>query len=338
MSFSNAEIATALWPNGSPLQQLSCGHCGRVNRVALDAGVLNPERCRCGQCHEPLFVAQDAPLVELSHEDYAHPLDKRSLRALESLPGYPKLMRKLRKFTDRKLHLLWMANDLRCSPAQHPELVAHVEVARQRLGLEQKVEIYLGGASLLSPHSAGVEQPMLRFNPLTTKQLEPNELRALIGHQLGHIQAEHGLYLWLARNLIDLGMLPFSSFARLLNLPLSLALGRWQRCADLSADRAALLVSGDLSGVLSLFSKMAMGLGLRGGPDIRLAPLVDQVRYLQQVEQANTTDLLLSLANTVDRREHLVLWRLMHLIEWLEGGDYLRLLAQQARRTSGEKP
>src|SRR5437764_262943 len=80
-------------------------------------------------------------------------------------------------------------------------------------------------------------------------------LLAIIGHELGHIQAEHVANRVLA-SLLSTGVSAASGFAglgQLITWPLSKALMQWSRCAELTADRAALLASRDLRSSVEMF-------------------------------------------------------------------------------------
>src|SRR3989442_8403804 len=101
-----------------------------------------------------------------------------------------------------------------------------------------------------------------RFNVINSgalKLVEDDELRALLGHEVGHVMSGHALYhtlLVLILN-VSLGFLPF--LAGIALLPIQLALLEWFRKSELSSDRAGLLASQDPNASLRMFLKMAGG-------------------------------------------------------------------------------
>jgi Zn-dependent protease with chaperone function len=83
------------------------------------------------------------------------------------------------------------------------------------------------------------------------------ELRALLGHEMGHIKSGHMLYHSLAQTLaqgveVSASLMGFG----IISMPMRLALLAWQRESEFSADRAALIASGGPSHVLSMFAKL----------------------------------------------------------------------------------
>src|SRR4051794_7611008 len=90
-----AELRAAIWPETEPHRTriVRCRHCSHPNRVGVPEGVLTPERVSCGNCRGHLFVGSEEPFHGLTSEAYQHGLDRRSLAALQSIPGLPKLIR-----------------------------------------------------------------------------------------------------------------------------------------------------------------------------------------------------------------------------------------------------
>jgi len=75
--------------------------------------------------------------------------------------------------------------------------------------------------------------------------LTDDELLYVFGHELGHWQANHVLYK-MASHLISEAAATIADYTlglgRLLTAPLQLAILKWDRCSELTADRAGLLV------------------------------------------------------------------------------------------------
>jgi Zn-dependent protease with chaperone function len=84
-------------------------------------------------------------------------------------------------------------------------------------------------------------KPFIVVHTALLELLTPAELQAVLAHELGHLKCDHGLWLTVA-NVIASGavsMLPIVSGA------VEDALMRWLRAAELTCDRAALLVAQD---------------------------------------------------------------------------------------------
>jgi Zn-dependent protease with chaperone function len=88
-------------------------------------------------------------------------------------------------------------------------------------------------------------------------RLSDQELKALIGHEMGHIKSHHLKYHAVAEQL-ERGIVFSESIIgmNLISMPVRMALMSWHRESEISADRASLIVSGELSSAISMFMKI----------------------------------------------------------------------------------
>lgn len=324
-------LQSALWPEKSlaTFRRLRCRHCGRRNRVAVREAVFWPDRFRCGACKGDLFLPAPTPLTGLSSTSYQHNLDQQALAALESIPGLPRAMRwLLERLGDRTAHLVFMSEAVLCNEDQFPELTALVERARVRLDLPVRPTVYLGESPHLNALTTGVQDPVIVVRSALLDQMEDSELLAVLGHELGHLHANHPLYHSLARALVYAGERTWSG-VRLLGWPLQQALLRWSRCAELTADRAALLAAGDLAACLEMMRILAGGNrpGTAGRTRLLLGPFVRQCRHFSRLERQSTMDRLLGEYMAIDRTHPHVARRVTEIVQWVEHGNYLDILA-----------
>jgi Zn-dependent protease with chaperone function len=79
-----------------------------------------------------------------------------------------------------------------------------------------------------------------------------------------------------------------SGIVKVLAYPLQLALLKWYRSSELTADRAGLLASGDLRAALSIDLKFASGWrpGIRSRTQLDLPAFVEQARRLAETENS----------------------------------------------------
>ena len=107
-----------------------------------------------------------------------------------------------------------------------------------------------------------------------------NELRALLGHEMGHIKSGHMLYHSLAQTLAGGIALSASLMGvNMISMPMRLALLAWQRESEFSADRASLVASGALSHVVAMFDTLV---GMPGDLIEKSTSLLDNVTGLFQ--------------------------------------------------------
>ncbi|MDW8021154.1 MAG: M48 family metallopeptidase [Nitrososphaerota archaeon] len=132
------------------------------------------------------------------------------------------------------------------------------------LGLKSLPRAYLLPDKEVNAFTFGSDD--VQFLVLTSgllKSMTGDEVKAALAHELGHIRCDHVIYHTLAELLVR--GVEFSS--RILGASLEaispifkLILLSWRRESEVSADRASLLVVGDLDVIKSMFTKLSPGL------------------------------------------------------------------------------
>ncbi len=341
MTEAQNELAALLWPDPEavPTRVLACRHCGRKNRVSVPTALFEGDTCRCGACRGKLFLDPDEPLTDIASSAYEHSLDRKSLQALKAVPGFPVALRwLLANLPERMLRLQAMSASLRCDPEQFPELFQLMDKARQRLDLPYQPELYLDESPYMNALTMGVENPLVVVYSALLDQMDDDEVMAVLAHELGHLHADHVLYKTMARIMVWLGSLG-STVINLLSVPIQLALLKWSRCAELTADRAGLLGSRDLMACLNVQLKMAGGFrpGTQSRTRIKLGPFIKQARELEQKESSSWLDNTLVMMLTMNRTHPFAAWRVMHLLQWVENGSYLEILTGEYARVKREE-
>src|SRR5262245_13597111 len=199
-------------------------------------------------------------LQGLRPQSYEHPSDKKTLDALQSQSGIETLIRKFNEFgVDRLLRIQLMGSYLRATEDSFPGLYRAVQESCEILDLPKRPTVYIqpGG---LNAFTAGVEQPIVVLNAGLIDSMSEQELRFVVGHELSHIKSGHVLYYQVAMLLPVLAeMLGTATLGigALLSLPLEVALIRWQRMSELTADRAGLLACQDINAATMAMIKLA---------------------------------------------------------------------------------
>jgi Zn-dependent protease with chaperone function len=231
---------------------------------------------------------------------------------------------------DRAAQLAFMSTSIRCSEEQFPELLAIVDRARRRLDVREMPDVYLGESPHMNAMTTGVSKAAIVVHSALLDQMGDDEVLAVIGHELGHLHSDHPLYHSVASALVA-GGLAVSSGVRLLSLPIQRLLLRWLRHAELTADRAALLTSRSLRACIGVMLTFAGGNrpGTTRRTRIRLGPFIRQCRELAMAQVGLTTDSVIGGYLESDRTHPHVAARVNHLIQWVEHGNYLPILAGQ---------
>lgn len=322
------DLIRALWPDEPPRRVLTCRHCGQGNRVEVPTAVFFPERVTCGACDAALFLPRDAAFADLRPSAWEHPLDRRAMAALQAIPGFDAVVRWLvGALGERSLRLHLLASNVQITESQGPELLALLDTARARLGVARRPELFLGESPFVNASTYGARDGLMVVQSALLDQLSDEEVVCVLGHELGHLESEHVVYRTLAELLLT-GGLAASPVARLLTFPLRQALLHWYRSSELSADRAGLLACRDVAAALRVELKLAGGHrpGTTARTRIRVGPFVQQARQLAALEE-RWFDSALATMLTLGRQHPLTAWRVMHLVEWVERGSYLELLA-----------
>lgn len=331
-------LSAALWPDPEklPSRLLECRHCGKRNKLQVPAALLDPESCECGACGEALFLSPEERLENISSSAYEHGLDRTALEALKGLPGFPALMRwLLSNVGERSLRLANLSNSILCGEDQFPELVAMLDQARHSLDIPYKPALFLSESPFFNAGTFGVEEPVVIVQGALLDHLDDPQVVAVLGHELGHLHADHTLYRALA-GILSSGTSMLGAIGRVLTWPLQKALFKWSRCAELTADRAGLLACRDLEAYLKLLMTMAGGNrpGVKGRTQMQLAPFIRQARSLAELESSSWLDGAMATLMTLNSSHPFVAWRVMHLLEWVEHGNYLEILAGRYARVT----
>jgi Zn-dependent protease with chaperone function len=314
---------------------LSCGSCAGKNRVLLGRALEQPDKLRCGRCQAPMFrplpteIATDGGPVPSLAGRYQHPLDQRSLAALEAVPGVAALVRKLVETTlERYDRIFHQSSFVRVGGGQLPGLLRLFERAASGLGLRELPELYVYAHSDVNAHTGGVERPYVALTSPLVDTMTEDELLAVMAHELAHIQSQHVLYKIAAR-LLTLATTELLGatlgIGNLLVLPLQLALLKWDRCSELTADRGMLLATRDPQLALRVLMKLACGSARLQG-ELSLVHFMEQALKARQAPEDSILDRLYTVLQTASRTHPFPLWRAAELWQWACRGEYLDLI------------
>ena len=177
--------------------------------------------------------------------------------------------------------------------------------------------------------TGGVERPVIVLYSQLIERLSDEEVLAVVAHEVGHIHAEHVLYLTAARLIEFLAKTavlasPLTVIVKeLLTMTMRSALLAWARRAELSCDRAALLVTQDANVIGRTMMKLAGG---------TFASKVDYDQFLAQARdfQKNYDDKALDRfwadVITAGLSHPFPVWRVSEILKWVESGEYKQLL------------
>jgi Zn-dependent protease with chaperone function len=175
-------------------------------------------------------------------------------------------LKKLLEWTgESAIRVMFMASAVKVTPKQCPDLHAKLQIACTTLGVDMP-DLYIQQNPVVNAFTGGVEKPIIVLHSALIERLNDEETLAVIAHEVGHIHAEHVLYLTAAKlmealaNLSVARLIPGSEIVKfIISAGIASALLAWARRAELSCDRAALLVVQDPHVVGRTMMKLAGG-------------------------------------------------------------------------------
>lgn len=303
-----------------------CRYCGQKNSVKED---YKNGQANCGKCKLPLSNAPHKKFADLSKHEYVHPADSKALAALRAIPGIDTILRKfLSQTLESAMRINFMASAVKITPEQYPDLHAKLQVACTTLGVEMP-DFFLQQNPLVNAFTFGMERHVIVLHSALIERLTDEETLAVIAHEVGHIHAEHVLYLTAARLFellmkVSLSAIPGGEIAKfVLNTTVSSALLAWARRAELSCDRAALLVVQDPHVVGRVMMKLAGG---------TFASKMDYEQFLEQGKEfqkhcdENQLDNFWANVINAGQTHPFPIWRVAEIIKWAEEGEYQELM------------
>jgi Zn-dependent protease with chaperone function len=263
------------------------------------------------------------PLPGLSSRTYEHPADRSALVALRSLTGFDSVLKALSGFFRERSHrLMYLASSVRVSEAQFRDLDAMYAELVTILDLRERPELYVERSANASAMAIGMDKPFIVVSTGLLELLEPDELRFVLAHELGHVLSGHAVYRTMLHHLIRLSAraawMPVGYFG--LRAVIG-ALEEWQRKSELSADRAGLLGSQDPEAGLRALMKMAGGNHLYE---------MDSAAFLAQAAEYDAAgdlrDGVLKLLNLEGQRHPFTVLRAAELQRWVDDGEYAAII------------
>jgi Zn-dependent protease with chaperone function len=279
----------------------------------------------------------------ISSEAFRHPLDREAEEALRSLPGFELLASKFVEFIyERPQFVYHMGNSIQVGPRQYPTLYGIFRECVRDLDVYPEPTLFVSQNPVVNAYSLGKEHPYIVINTGLLDILNETELRSVIAHELGHIKCEHTILIqmaiWAINFASTLGEMTMG-LGNLIGSGLIFAFYEWRRKAELSADRASLLVMDDLNPVMYSMMKIAGGSG-KFSHECHLDEFIKQSENYQELDDDNLNQLykfllyngaqgmMLSHPFPVERLSYLREWAVSREYQQIRAGNYARSGAQ----------
>ncbi len=272
-------------------------------------------------------------LTQISPRAFEHPLDRSAIQILQKVPGLDWVAKKfIATIGDKRMRLYFLASAVRVNENQFSQVHTLFMEACRVLDIEEPPEVFVMQDFVVNAAAMGVDKPFIVLTSSLVETMSPEELQAVIAHELGHILCGHALYTTLLIIILKawhflLGI-PGGSYAVWAIL---LGLMEWSRKAELTADRAGLLVTQDLEVSHRVDMKLAGG------------KLTDQMSLAEFQKQAaeyqaagDVLDSVLKFQLLLVQSHPLPVLRVVELQKWVDSGDYQKILDGEYEKRGDE--
>src|SRR6058998_3490939 len=255
-------------------------------------------------------------LTQIAPVAWEHPADRAALQTLRSVPGFDEVVRKIYGFFgERGIRLLFQADAVRVGPTQFPRLNALYTDVVTSMDWPERPELFVSQTPFANAGAFGMDKPFIVIQSGTLKLLDDDELRNVLGHELGHVMSGHALYHTLLVLLLNVSLSALPFLAGIAILPIQLALLAWQ---DATAS-------------------LRVNLKFAGGGDMTQMDLNAFLAQAKEFEESGgAIDRIFKILGVLGRSHPFNTVRAAELQRWIEGGGYDRILGGEYTRRGPE--
>ena len=267
---------------------------------------------------------------EMSALAYQHPSDLDAMEAIKKIPIAASLWRKISEtWLERWHNVSTLGDNLRLGPRQCPRVYNLFVEAASILDMPMP-EIYLDTGHQVNAFAFGMKKYTVTIYSGLIDLMDEEELLAVIGHELSHIKCEHMLYKSMTEVLgrfgVDMLGQVLGVGANLLTLPLLAALASWSRKAELSCDRAGLLVTQNPETTARALAKLGGMSSPRWQDTIDLNEVVKQAEDYEKLDDSIIDKGMLAYLSW-QRSHPYPIYRAKKILDWARSDDYQRILS-----------
>ncbi|BDI18473.1 hypothetical protein ANSO36C_42750 [Nostoc cf. commune SO-36] len=243
-----------------------------------------------------------------------------------------------------------MGNTIQVGPRQYSTIYQMFRECVRDLDIYPEPTLFVSQNPEANSYALGQDNPYIVINTGILDLLDEAEIRTVLAHELGHIKCGHTILIqmamWAMSAASALGELTFG-IGNLVTQGLIYAFFEWRRKAELSSDRAALLVMDDLNPVMSTMMKLSGG-SKKYANECSLQEFIKQSEDYQALDKDGLNQIykiliyngaqgtMLSHPFSVERLHYLRAWAVSEEYQQIRRGNYQRSPASGSVNVAAE--
>ncbi|GAA6616933.1 M48 family metallopeptidase [Scytonema sp. NUACC26] len=267
-------------------------------------------------------------LIGLKADSFRHPLDLEATQALKQVPGVDIIVRNiLGPLAEQVFYVENIASSVLVGEQQLPHLHQLLLDACKILDIEPP-SLYVRQHPAPNAYTFAMrgKQPFIVVHTSLIDMLEPEEIQAVIAHELGHLKCDHSVYLTPV-NILILAAAVVPNIGSILAQAIQAQLLEWIRCAEFTCDRAALLATQDPRVVMSVLMKLAGGSPTLA-PQLNLDAFIAQARAYDDISKTELGEMV-KATRTSQLTHPVPVLRAREIDRWASSKEYQKLLQNQ---------
>ena len=217
--------------------------------------------------------------------DYAYGVDYSLRQKLRSIPGFYPVAKAITNTYVPYMRQQLNLNALRVGPSQFSDVYQIAADCAMRLGIGRPTVYVESTPAVINAYTIACEDdaPIIAVSSGLLERVTPGELRAVIGHECGHIHNNHGIYNTAVQLILDSAQRTIPGIHQIIALisaPLRWAFMTWNRAGEVTCDRAGVICSDAAEDDITLQAKFIYGAALNR-QDVNIEAILKQYDALR---------------------------------------------------------
>ena len=217
--------------------------------------------------------------------DNAYGADYLLRQKIKAIPGFYPVAKAITNTYVPQMRQRLNLDALKVGPSQFSDVYEMASDCAMRLGIGIPAVFIEPDPAVINAYTIACDDdaPIVVISSGLLERVTPGELRAVIGHECGHIHNNHGIYNIAAElilNSLQKTIPGVQQIIKLVSMPLQLAFTMWSRAGEVTCDRAGVICSQDAQDNITLQAKFIYGAALNRN-DVNIEAILKQYDVLQ---------------------------------------------------------